>query len=482
MRNDDIQELSAYIDGELDGAERERVEAALAESDELRDELERLRAVRSWARSFPGRKPRQDVWTSIEDSIAVEETSGHVMARRADGRHVGWRRFMAFIPFYSQEDGWSNGAKRTAIFGLAGIAVAGMGRSLYQEQRADLYEEKSRVKDEQLVRADAEATWRQAATSLRGQIGRRYSVRCPRDGVPGAVWGSGIYADDSSICTAAVHAGLIDLDRGGPVQVEIRPGQRQYAGTNRNGVSSHDYGAYPGSFAFVPAHAAPQFNFDFSYNFQFSPESSAHGIAWDDDARQLRGLEGTHHPFRCPGDGALGHVWGSGPYTDDSSICTAAVHAGLITPAEGGPVTIAVGGKHPRFVGTELNGVETLNYGSWEGSYSFVTDAERLPGQPTAEPIRWRESATEMRGWNGFQVTFLCPRNGDPSAVWGSEPYTDDSSICTAAVHAGVITLEAGGDVTIEIVPGRESYEGAPRNGVESRNYGKWSGSFRFVR
>ena len=57
MQQPDIHELSAYLDGELDNDERESIEAALAESETLRHELERLRAVRDWAREFPGRQP-----------------------------------------------------------------------------------------------------------------------------------------------------------------------------------------------------------------------------------------------------------------------------------------------------------------------------------------------------------------------------------------------------------------------------------------
>ncbi len=39
----------------------------------------------------------------------------------------------------------------------------------------------------------------------------------------------------------------------------------------------------------------------------------------------------------CPAGFASGSVWGSGPYTADSDVCTAALHAGVIGP-EGGKV------------------------------------------------------------------------------------------------------------------------------------------------
>jgi hypothetical protein len=65
--------------------------------------------------------------------------------------------------------------------------------------------------------------------------------------------------------------------------------------------------------------------------------------------------------------------------------------------------------------------------------------------------------------------------------VWGTGTYTDDSSVCSAGVHAGRITAAEGGTVRIEIAPGMESYEGSEANGVTSLSYGQWDGSYVFV-
>src|SRR5476651_1113039 len=54
----------------------------------------------------------------------------------------------------------------------------------------------------------------------------------------------------------------------------------------------------------------------------------------------------------------------------------------------------------------------------------------------------------DLRGMNGERYTFYCPPGKpEPSRVHGSGPYTDASSICTAAVHAGVIRAQTGGTV-----------------------------------
>ena len=81
---------------------------------------------------------------------------------------------------------------------------------------------------------------------------------------------------------------------------------------------------------------------------------------------------------------------------------------------------------------------------------------------------------------NGERYSFMCPSGKpQPSRIAGSGPYTDDSSICTAAVHAGALRAKDGGEVTIEIRPGEPRYAGSDQNYLKSGNYDHvWSGSF----
>ncbi|MBD2703945.1 hypothetical protein IC229_25090 [Spirosoma sp. BT702] len=104
------------------------------------------------------------------------------------------------------------------------------------------------------------------------------------------------------------------------------------------------------------------------------------------------------------------------------------------------------------------------------------------PGPTGTTAADWNTTAVGWRGKNNQQVSFTCPSSGKPSTeLWGTDTYTDDSSICTAAVHAGVITY-GGGNVTIEIRPGLSAYSGSARNGVTSKGYGGWHSSFIFIR
>jgi len=110
---------------------------------------------------------------------------------------------------------------------------------------------------------------------------------------------------------------------------------------------------------------------------------------------------------------------------------------------------------------------------------------------PTPEPVpadggadvteAWAATAATYRGNTGEHYDYDCPAGGEPHIVWGTDIYTDDSSVCTAAVHLGEITLEDGGSVTIEIADGQDSYDGSERNGVTTSDYAAWPGSFVFV-
>ena len=93
----------------------------------------------------------------------------------------------------------------------------------------------------------------------------------------------------------------------------------------------------------------------------------------------------------------------------------------------------------------------------------------------------WGDTAQAYRERVGEEIRLEFPAGGTPGSVWGTDIYTDNSDIGTAAVHAGMITFEDGGKVIIEIMGGQDSFQGSTRHGVTSEDYGYWPGSFRFV-
>ncbi|NP_956764.1 cysteine-rich secretory protein LCCL domain-containing 1b [Danio rerio] len=66
----------------------------------------------------------------------------------------------------------------------------------------------------------------------------------------GKVIGSGHYADNSSICRAAIHAGVIQSDSGGYVDVMPVDKRKQHKGSYQNGISSESLQNPPGGKAF----------------------------------------------------------------------------------------------------------------------------------------------------------------------------------------------------------------------------------------
>lgn len=187
------------------------------------------------------------------------------------------------------------------------------------------------------------------------------------------------------------------------------------------------------------------------------------------DLTVFRGQTGAQGRCTCL-PGASGPVWGTNLYTDDSNICTAAVHAGVISTS-GGTVVVEIQPGQSTYVGTTRNGVTTNSYGAWSGSFRLI-GAQVPPTPPNCSTF----SFTSYRGQNGTQLRCNCPTASLGAAVWGTDLYTDDSDVCTAAVHAGVIA-SSGGQLTVTIQPGQGSYAGTTRNGVTTYGYGYWPGS-----
>ena len=60
----------------------------------------------------------------------------------------------------------------------------------------------------------------------------------------GPVWGTDIYAGDSALATAAVHAGLVKPGETAFIKVIVVPPLTQYQGSERNGVTSNNFGRF----------------------------------------------------------------------------------------------------------------------------------------------------------------------------------------------------------------------------------------------
>ena len=181
-------------------------------------------------------------------------------------------------------------------------------------------------------------------------------------------------------------------------------------------------------------------------------------ISWTHTAEQYR--QDTHHDrvFYCSGGGTPGALWGSDVYSDQSSICTAAVHAGLITAEDGGAIAIRLLPGQDEYNGTAQNAIASQSSGRGEGSFTFTTLHDPVAGVVTVgdeqvpiQVISWDTTAQVYQARVGEAIAVYCPPGGDLASVWGDPNYRAEFSICSAAVHSNQLSQDDGGTVVIEM-------------------------------
>lgn len=116
--------------------------------------------------------------------------------------------------------------------------------------------------------------------------------------------------------------------------------------------------------------------------------------------------------FRVVGRLEGGTVWGSGPYTSDSDICKAAVHAGMVGNGEPGLIKVTlISTAGIDFAGSNQNGVVTSAYTAWPNGYRIErVTSEEAEGAIEAEDPLEEESAEPL------------PSTGAPSPPPGGAP------------------------------------------------------------
>lgn len=211
----------------------------------------------------------------------------------------------------------------------------------------------------------------------------------------------------------------------------------------------------------------------------FSGAASAQSSVCPDNMRSYSALQ-PGEALRCscrPGQ-MRGSVWGSARYTADSSVCRAAVHAGVI-PRSGGEVAIYKAGGCPSFVGSSRNGIRTGKWGPYKQTFVFTANA---PGcaAPSGEVKACPRSMAAYRQMPpGQSLTCTCSPQQYGGSIWGTGRYTADSSVCGAALHAGAIP-PTGGTVTVRTAPGCRGFNGSTNNGIKTGRWGSYNRTFAF--
>lgn len=204
-----------------------------------------------------------------------------------------------------------------------------------------------------------------------------------------------------------------------------------------------------------------------------SSAQQALGLSPGESASGLANVPNRRYRFVCAAIGEpTTNVWGTDDYADDSDICSAAIHAGVLRLNEARMVTIVIGPGASSFRGSVQNDVTSASYSNGDASYRFDTSAD--PGQ-----ISWTTTALRIPPGFAEPVYVICPAGGPTDGiVWGANPYHSDTSVCLAAVHAGVITPADGGPVAVTKTEGPQTFTAEPRNGVDSRAWSAGDDAF----
>jgi hypothetical protein len=172
-----------------------------------------------------------------------------------------------------------------------------------------------------------------------------------------------------------------------------------------------------------------------------------------------------------------GSIYGTGVYTTGSHLAMAAVHSGVLRPGQRGVVKVTILPGRPSYEASTRHGVTSV---AW-GAYGISFKVERAYGLAVRVGVLALADPGTLTGYRDqvgksllFEVT-----GSNTGSVWGADVYTDDSSLATAAVHAGLLLPGQKGVIKVTILPGQDSYPSLTRSGVTSGAWGAWTGSFR---
>ncbi|KFW88062.1 Cysteine-rich secretory protein LCCL domain-containing 1 [Manacus vitellinus] len=165
-------------------------------------------------------------------------------------------------------------------------------------------------------------------------------------------------------------------------------------------------------------------------------------------------------------------------FNKQSSICKAAIHYGILDN-EGGWVDVTRQGRKNYFIKSYRNGIQSI--GKYQSANSFTVSkvtVQAITCETTVEQLcPFQKPASHC-------PRVYCPHNcmqANPhyARVIGTRIYSDVSSICRAALHAGVVRNQ-GGYVDVMPVDKRKVYVASFQNGIYSESLQNPPGSKAF--
>uniref|UniRef100_A0A8C2CP66 Cysteine-rich secretory protein LCCL domain containing 1a n=1 Tax=Cyprinus carpio TaxID=7962 RepID=A0A8C2CP66_CYPCA len=184
----------------------------------------------------------------------------------------------------------------------------------------------------------------------------------------------------------------------------------------------------------------------------------------------------TCNRYECPAGclDSMAKVVGTVYYDMQSSICRAGIHYGVIDN-DGGWMDVTRQGRKDFFIKSYKNGLQSL--GKYQSANAF-TVSKHLK-------LLLLHCQTNLSKLSFLPTRIYCPKNclqENPhlSRVIGTKMYSDKSSICRSAIHAGVLRNESGGYVDVMPTDNRKLYISSYQNGIVSESLQNPSGGQAF--
>ena len=177
--------------------------------------------------------------------------------------------------------------------------------------------------------------------------------------------------------------------------------------------------------------------------------------------------------------GAKGVVFGTAIYHPLSSICKAAYHSGTLKKGKAGTILLEITNSQPVFNGSQGQD------GSNSATFSGAERSFRLRKSPKLTKISCMTKGNDIIfSKKPFYTRFVvqCPKNclRFKGQIYGTTIYSENSSICKAAIHYGIIGSK-GGEVQFIIENGLQNYKSSKGFGIISKSKSSQVRSFKFV-
>ena len=98
----------------------------------------------------------------------------------------------------------------------------------------------------------------------------------------------------------------------------------------------------------------------------------------------------------------------------------------------------------------------------------------------TALDVDWENKFGEYQD-KGLVIQFDCPPRGIIQPIYGDRLYDVYSSVCTAGVHDGRITVAKGGRLIVQVRESAYNYPVVRSNGITSQEHNSGGPSFEFL-